>query len=490
MAAQLFRTDLGGLPAHRPGTSLVRLLHLSDLHVLDTASPARCEWVETLADDPRWHPLLHMHRPYEALAIHSLAAMVAAIRSDPLAPAAQPDATRRPYDIALLTGDLVDNAQHNELTAYLAIVAGGRAHLPYAGPQQREWAAAFAGGPSPFWCPDEDVEDDWKRGEVLPAVPGLSEQLGRPITSAGISIPWAAVIGNHDVMRQGTAFTTPALERIAVGATKSMHRPLGFDPRSPIEEFLRAPEQFSCGHGVSVVPSAQRAVIDTESFIRAHIDAGALGFDETHERDRVADYLIDFDDVRVIALDTNHPDGDFQGSVGVAQLEWLDARLAEVDCVAGRIAVIATHHGSVSLTNKRGASAERVHGVAIEAVLHRHPCVVVWLSGHRHVHRVRPRNGESGGFWEISTGSLIDWPVQGRAIEVVRHSDGSHEVISTLLDPGIGPVFDPDGLAALHRDLARRAYGPDVARRRSGSPLDGSVRLVVPASPLSARRKQ
>ena len=43
-------------------------------------------------------------------------------------------------------------------------------------------------------------------------------------------------------------------------------------------------------------------------------------------------------------------------------------------------------------------------------VVHRHPCVVLWLTGHRHIHRITPRPGAAGGFWEITTASIIDWP--------------------------------------------------------------------------------
>jgi hypothetical protein len=68
------RTDLGGTVgegAYDPsrGRTVGRLVHLSDLHVIDVVSPARAEWVELLGDDPRWRPLLDMHRPYEALTL-------------------------------------------------------------------------------------------------------------------------------------------------------------------------------------------------------------------------------------------------------------------------------------------------------------------------------------------------------------------------------------------------------------------------------------
>ncbi|MEY4229458.1 MAG: hypothetical protein RLZZ362_307, partial [Actinomycetota bacterium] len=60
------RTDLAAAPTGA-GECVASLWHLSDLHVLDAASPMRFEWIETLAHDPRWRPLLHMHRPQESL---------------------------------------------------------------------------------------------------------------------------------------------------------------------------------------------------------------------------------------------------------------------------------------------------------------------------------------------------------------------------------------------------------------------------------------
>ena len=58
------REDLGKVAVQSHSTTLLSLLHLSDAHIIDTVSPARCEWVELLAHDDHWKPLLHMHRPY------------------------------------------------------------------------------------------------------------------------------------------------------------------------------------------------------------------------------------------------------------------------------------------------------------------------------------------------------------------------------------------------------------------------------------------
>lgn len=483
------RTELGGTvrdAVHDPsrGRILVRLVHLSDLHVIDVASPARAEWVELLGDDPKWRPLLHMHRPYEALTHWALTAHVEAIHRDPTAPW-----TGGPFDLALSTGDNIDNAQRNELDAYLAIMVGGRAQLRASGgPQDPDGAGATSSSkssssksssmsPWPFWCPEPGVDDTWKpRG--YPAVEGWFERVDAPVTSPGVGIPWASLPGNHDVMRQGTSLTNPRLEGIAVGSGKSLQRPPGFLPDDPGTMFVDSPERFSCGPMRPVTSDPERRAIDVQEWFAAHAAAGAVGDDDEHVRDTGAgcgDKVIDVGDVRIVVLDTNHPEGDYQGTVGTAQLAWLDERLAEVAAEPGRYAIIASHHGSASLDNVRGGRPDRHLGDALLEVVHRHPCAIAWLVGHRHVHRIEPRPGAGGGFWEISTGSIIDWPSQARAVEVVEQTDGSIEIVTTLLDHRASS----GSLAALHRDIARRFAG-DNAAAMAGSPGDGTARLMLP----------
>jgi hypothetical protein len=242
--------------------------------------------------------------------------------------------------------------------------------------------------------------------------------------------------------------------------------------------FVERPELFSTG-GVNrqIAASTQRRAVDLREWMAAHMQHGALGYDQSHVRDGRADTFIDTEHVRIILLDTNHPGGDYQGSIGAAQVAWLDARLTEVDRQPGRIAVLASHHGSVSLINTRGDDPERLLAKALTEVVHRHPCVVAWLVGHRHLHRVMPHPNPSGngaGFWEITTASLIDWPSQTRAVEFMRHDDGTLEIVCTLQDH-----HAPTGsLAALHLELARRFAG-DSAAHMQGHAGDGNVRLIL-----------
>ena len=463
------RNDLGGNPTDGGGETLLALVHLTDTHVLDAASPARAEWVQLEADDPSFRPLLHMHRPYDALTTWALHAHVQSIAQSPVAPGSS-----RPFDFVLSTGDNIDNAQRNELDAYLALLSGGVAQLSAVGSAQ-DLSLRDSGEPWPYWCPDEHIGDTW-RERGYPSVDDFIARASAPIASKGLGIPWTSVPGNHDLMRQGTALPTAELERLAIGATKSLTRPIGFEPDDPLNLFLDEPEAFSCGPGYPILADASRRAIDRREWLDAHVRCGALGYSPDHVQRGSCDTIIDTEHIRLVLLDTNHPDGDYQGSIGLAQLAWLDARLAEVDAEPDRLAILVSHHGADTLVNDRKHSPDRGLAPDMAAVVHRHPCVIAWLVGHRHINRIEPRPGASGGFWEITTSSIIDWPSQARALEVIRHVDGSIELRCTLMDHR----DTADGLATLHRTLARLFCSDSIAARMSGRDIDGDVSLLLP----------
>jgi hypothetical protein len=347
---ETLRDDLGGDPIALSGGGarvLLRLLHLTDLHVIDAGSPARSDWVEVRATDSKWRPLLHMARPHDLLANWGSAAFSRAIA------ATAADGGAGFADLAVFTGDNIDNAQRNELAAFMALGNGGSFAFPYEGPQRSSWAAdARSAGPLhrtatglwPFWLPDGGEPDRFRSEWGFPVVPGLLDAASGPTAVDGIGLPWISAVGNHDVMRQGTVFSTDRLEAIAVGGSRSLGGPAGFDPDVPLDAFMGDPAVFSDGEPrFPITPDAARSAIDLGEFVRVHRDAGIPGF-ETDS----ADYVYDNAHVRVIVLDTNHPTGHYQGSVGLAQLAWLDDRLREW---VGRPVVVASHHGSVAIDN-------------------------------------------------------------------------------------------------------------------------------------------
>ena len=462
----IVRTELGSPPPAGAGNCHLSLALISDVQVLDTVSPARCEWVAQLASDPAWAPLQPMHRPYEALTHWALAAHVNHLRNHPNGPWSQ-----RPFDLALSLGDNIDNAQHNELATFLAIVAGGRTRMSaYGGVQDA--SDALGPGPWPYWCPDPAVPDTWKtRG--YPAIPDYLARASAKLVSEGLGFAWSSVAGNHDWMRQGTALPGPQIEAIARGSAKTLCRPAGLDPANPLGFFVDQPAAFSRGNTRQVPALTSRSAVSLQQWIAAHVAHGAAGYTPDHVHRASADAVIDTEHVRIVLLDTNHPAGDYQGSVADSQLQWLESQLAEVDADSGRIALLASHHGPDSLTNTRGNDASRRHADAVTAVLHRHPCLVAWLVGHRHLHRITPHPGKHGGFWEIGTASLIDWPSQARAVECLQHANGQIEIVCTLLDHHASP-----GTLAHHHLALARLFAGEHADAMQGTPADGNVRLM------------
>ncbi len=461
------RTDLADEPSGL-GTTVAALCQMSDLHVLDSASPMRFEWIETQAHDPRWRPLLHMHRPQELLVPWAVQAHVDDVRRT--GAGAVHD---RPFDLVVSTGDNIDNAQRNELDVYLALLAGGTATLsPWGGPQDAHGCAPGT-EPWPYWSPDPLVTDTWKP-QGFPVVPDLLVRASEPIVSQGLGVPWTSLPGNHDLLCQGTAFIDDALAAAAVGSTKALFAPAGFEPDDALSLFVDEPARFLGAGARPVAADAMRRGIDLREWIDAHVVAGARGWSPAHVASGVADTVVELGDVTLVLLDTNHPAGDYQGSIGCDQLDWLDARLERIDA-AGGLAVLASHHGSDSLVNERGPLPDRVLAAPMLEVIHRHPCVVAWLVGHRHIHRVTPRPGTSGGFWEITTASIIDWPSERRSIEIVRHRDGTIELACSVH----APPTPEDSLAFWHRDLARRFGGSQVRHAMAGTELDRDVRLFV-----------
>jgi hypothetical protein len=172
-------------------------------------------------------------------------------------------------------------------------------------------------------------------------------------------------------------------------------------------------------------------------------------------------------------------DGYYQGSIGARQFRWLEDRLAEVHSrhfdangrlvttgTTDRLVVLASHHGLDTMVNERqdptGLEQDhpRIGAEALEALVHRFTNVVAWLNGHRHCNDVQPRpgpSGRTGGFWEISTAAIADWPCQSRLVELVSQA-GEVTILCTMLDADVpadpGQAHGHERLAALHRELA------------------------------------
>ncbi len=192
----LVRTELG--PPAAGVQLLARLAHVTDAHVMDAASPARVPFLDRLGP-----PLQSTFRPQEALTARVLSGAVRSIRR--LAPA-----------VVIQGGDVIDNAQGNELTAAIALLSGGRVE-PGSGPHGY-FGVQSAADPDPFYYrPDLDA----------PRHPGLLAAATRPFTARGAGAPWYPVLGDHDVLVQGELVPSALTRSLALGQRALWDLPRG-----------------------------------------------------------------------------------------------------------------------------------------------------------------------------------------------------------------------------------------------------------------------
>jgi 3',5'-cyclic AMP phosphodiesterase CpdA len=425
------RTDLAR--ATRPTRTLATLAVVTDVHVRDEESPARVAFLDRLGG-----PFSSTFRPQEALSAQVLDAAVRSIN------AARPDAV-------LVTGDLIDNAQANELALARTVLDGGRAN-PDSGARGYDGVQAAADPDPAYYRPDVDP----------PRHRGLLAAAQQPFRASGLRAPWYAVPGNHDLLVAGELARTPSTAAVAVGDARLVTPDAGLEvPRS---ENALTPQLVDSalsgglpGTTTPVAPDPGRRELTPDEAI-AGLRA-ASGHGGTGAR---MDYAFDAGrGVRVIVLDTVRRDVGSGGVLSAGQTRWLGAQLA----AAGERRVIVVSHQP--LTGVEG-------GQAALALLDADRHVVAALAGDAHRNRIVPRSTRSGGYWLVQTAALADYPQQARVLRV-RETNGGGTVLETwMLDTA------PDPLADTARELAYLDAQGGRPQGEAGTREDRNVRLYLP----------
>ena len=106
------RQQIGQTPTK--AEPLLTLIHLSDLHICDAQGPTRLEFIDRMADPGHpMQPILHYigtYRAQEFLTVQVLESMVTAVNKIETGPL-----LNSKVDAVIITGDVTDNAQTNEL---------------------------------------------------------------------------------------------------------------------------------------------------------------------------------------------------------------------------------------------------------------------------------------------------------------------------------------------------------------------------------------
>jgi metallophosphoesterase (TIGR03767 family) len=506
----LVREDLGGPGlAARPGAGrpLLCLAHVTDLQLADVQSPTRFEFLNRYFADPRYAEIVPVQRPQEALTAHAVDATLRTIN------AARGPVTGAAPQLAVTTGDAIDNAQWNEMQAFLALFDGGAVRpgsggQGYVGVQSLDWPDDF------FWKPDgagADGADLFRREFGFPHYPGLLERALQDFSATGLRVPWLSCFGNHEALNQGVGTITPGLAQALTGGRKPLRLPPDFDHDRALQLFTEQPDAFMAAPDVAIVADAGRRAISRREFVEAHFRPGSRpfghGFSGRNRLDGTAYYVHDTPAARLIALDTACLAGGAAGCVDHDQARWLEAQLAEVhssyrgpdgrEVRTGhddRLVVLFSHHGTDTLTNTRGHTGHGeppLGGAELLALVHRFRNVVLWLNGHTHINAIRPHRDPGDparGFWEVTTCAIADWPCQTRLVEIVEDG-GCLSIVCTMVDHDtpVAPrsLQTGDDLASLHRELAANMPVIGAGSQRSGTAGDRNAALrIVPPFPL------
>ncbi|MEV6290148.1 TIGR03767 family metallophosphoesterase [Streptomyces sp. NPDC051896] len=486
---RVVRSELATPKSGRAGrrTTLAAFVQFTDLHLQDVQHPLRLEYL-------RSHDV-HAWRPHEALTVPgavSLVERVNALRGAPV--------TGAPLHFVMTTGDNTDNNAHSELEWFMKVMSGGRI-TPNSG-DARHYEGVQNSGLKLYWQPDSALRDGDK-ALGFPQLKGFLAAAIREVQSPGLKLPWFSTVGNHDALPLGCygSHGDPYLAEAAIGG-KKLFSVSAADAQKLQDAIKNAKDPKGTGYRDflkaharsmrSVTPDEKRAPYTQADYLKAHLDPayqghGPAGHGYSSANLDAGTQYYAFrisDDVIGISLDTTDAGGHYEGSIGTAQLNWLDRTLKDNK---DSYAVVFSHHTSKTMDNTRPDPArpgeKRHSGAVVISLLSAHANVLAWVNGHIHKNVITPHQASGGrSFWEISTASHVDYPHLARIIELVDNKDGTISLFTTLIESAAPHRTDfadlsQTGLAALYRELAFNA--PGANKTLAGTAADRNTELVL-----------
>ncbi|ARF58476.1 TIGR03767 family metallophosphoesterase [Streptomyces gilvosporeus] len=503
------RAELAGAASGRDDrrTGLASFVQFTDLHLTDTESPVRFEYLARFNDSA--------HRPQEALTVRGASSLVERVNQ-----VRQGPYTGLPFSMVMATGDNTDNHERLELDWYLSVMSGGRI-TPNSGDLAR-YEGVQNSGSAQYWNPESSLQDAYK-AKGLPHIPGFLGGAIRPFDAPGLRVPWYTTVGNHDDSIEGSLPDLGLLNDLYTGSRKvegcddaTAARLADAVLHDPGQAVVLLSKLLTGGGAIrTVTPDERRHPFTPTEFAQAHLNPAYTGpgpAGHGFTQDTVSSghlyYTFDLSDgVLGISLDTTNRAGFADGSLGTGQLTWLESVLkahsgrwydADGNLVRGgsdgRLVVLFSHHTSSTMGNLLPDPYHpfegRHGGDELVALLQRFPNVVAWVNGHTHTNQITAHGHAvpERAFWEINTASHVDYPHHARIIEVADNRDGTLSLFTTLIESAapyrtdFTDTSDP-GLAALYRELAYNdPYATPAARMGAAADHNTELLLTKPAT--------
>ena len=413
-------------------TSLFSFAHLSDTHITDEESPSRNAVMDNPVSPGAFRPM----DMYTEVVLNAAVKTINYFHS------------KHPFDFLAITGDFSDSVLNTEVTALTEILTGDIVH------------------------PDSGEDDD--------PVPGENNDPQDDFKAEGVAsdLPWIAALGNHDSCMMGTSPIDDSSVDMATGNQANFGTRHGGTYEVVSGEVPADPERRPLFHAELMEHLFQTPGIpEGHGFSQDNIDNDQGYFVYDPEGDIP---------LRFIMLDTAYrpkPNG-FTGmleySGGVLDRKQFDEFLApELDRALEdkRLVIVMSHHALSSIDNDNLPDLYAT-GSEIADLLVEYENVALYVAGHSHKHRVQFHENDlqTGGFYEVQTTSLIDWPQQFRFFELVRNDNATLSIFSVVVDYEAAE----DSLPAMSRKLSLIDTQSGWGEKKDSDLTDRNVELIWP----------
>jgi metallophosphoesterase (TIGR03767 family) len=396
--------------------SLIFFAQFSDVHIRDTQSPARVDFV-----DPAGAPLDSAWRPEEMLSTQVFDQVVSNVNANRTSTVKEGNGKRAKLGFAITTGDNTDNQQLNEVQWFAKVLAGGAVD-PFSGKligpgnecpglsdqdlarlnadvAARHYTGLsdysdYQGAPADrydgFYDPNQAPPTGTSAFAAFPRYPGLADRAQQPFTTPGLDVPYFVARGNHDGEVQGNIAATFQLARALITGCQKIFPNANFDPQSVaglteeelIGKFADPAFQQQLLSGLKPVPpDPDRRFVSASAFRNAFTGAtkkagyGYVSAKEAKASKGAASYYAwsPKKGFRFISLDTVAEGGGQNGNIDNSQYKWLKGELAAAQ-KRKQLIVLYGHHPLDTLNNKStDESAGKCASAADEAGCDRDP---------------------------------------------------------------------------------------------------------------------